>query len=180
MDMNFFAPYVGQKKEKHNKNLYIYSVGAFLSIFIIGSLIWNTTSIILLNNKIKYYNNELNKPEVIEKIAKYDDLINKESILSSYDKSVTTIVSSLKTREVVTTNLLDKLSASIPSEVTFNNITINNTEISIQAVSTTRESIAEVEHNLKKLNNIQDVYISGISGEEIFNFNIKCGLKEEN
>lgn len=180
MDMNFFAPYVGEKKEKQNKNLYIYSVGAFLSVFILGSLVWNTANIIILNSKIKYYNNELNKPEVIEKIAKYDDLNNKGNILNSYDKSVTAILSSLKTREVVTSNLLDKLSASIPSEVTFNNITINNNEISIQAVSTTREAIAEVQHNLRELNNINDVYISGISGEEIYNFNIKCQLKEVN
>lgn len=180
MDMNFFAPYVGEKKEKQNKNLYIYSVGAFLSVFILGSLVWNTANIMLLNNKIKYYNNELNKPEVIEKIAKYDDLNNKGNILNSYDKSVTAILSSLKTREIVTSNLLDKLSASIPSEVTFKNITINNNEISIQAVSTTREAIAEVQHNLRELNNINDVYISGISGEEVYNFNIKCQLKEGN
>ena len=180
MDMNFFAPYVGEKKEKQNRNLYIYSVGAFLTVFILGSLVWNTTTIILLNSKIKYYNTELSNPEIIEKIAKYDDLNNKGNILTSYDKSVTNILSSLETREVVTSNLLDKLSSSLPSEVTFNNITINNNEISIQAVSTTRESIAEVQHNLRELKNIQDVYISGISGEEIYNFNIKCVLKEVN
>lgn len=180
MDMNFFAPYVGEKKEKQNKNLYIYSVGAFLAVFILGSLVWNTTSIILLDKKIEYYNNELNKPDIIEKIAKYDDLNNKQNTLTSYDKSITNIILSLKTREVVTTNLLDKLSASIPSDITFKNVTINNSEISIQAISTTREAIAEVQHNLRELNNIQDVYISGISGEEVFNFNIKCLLKEVN
>lgn len=178
MDMNFFAPYVGEKKEKQNKNIYIYSVGAFLGIFILGSLVWNTTNIIFLNNKIEYYNSELNEPEVIEKISKYDDLNNKENILNSYNNSITNILSSLKTREIVTVNLLDKLSASIPSEVKFNNVTISNSEISIQAIASTRESIAELQHNLRELNNIQDVYISGISGEEVFNFNIKCALKE--
>ena len=180
MDMNFFAPYVGEKKEKQNKNLYIYSVGAILALFILGSLVLNTTSIIILNNKIKYYNNELSKSEVIEKIAKYDDLNNKQNILNSYNKSITNIVYSLKTREIVTNNLLDKLSSSIPSDITFNNVTISNSEVSIQAVSTTREAIAEVQHNLRELDNIEDVYISGISGEDVFNFNIKCLLREVN
>ncbi|MDZ5010241.1 pilus assembly protein PilN, partial [Clostridium perfringens] len=88
------------------------------------------------------------------------------------------IVGALKTREVVTTNLLDKLSSSLPTEVTFNSINITNTEISIQAVSTSRVAIGEIEHNLKKLNNIQDVYIGGISGDEQYTFDIKCVLKD--
>ena len=76
--------------------------------------------------------------------------------------------------------ILDKLSSSLPSQVTFNSINISNKEINIQAVSTSRVAIGEVEHNLKALNNVQDVYIGGISGDEIFTFDIKCLLKDVN
>ena len=49
-DMNFFAPYEGRKKEQKNKNVYVYSLAGFLSVFIVGTLVWNSTNIILLNN----------------------------------------------------------------------------------------------------------------------------------
>ena len=178
MDMNFFAPYQGQKKEKKNENIYSYSIVSFFSVVIIGSLIWNTTNIILLNKEIKNYNEELNAPEIIEKIEKWDDIDNKTNVLEQYNEGLTNIITSLKTREVVTVELLNKLSSSLPSEVTFNSISINNKEISIQAVSSSREAIGEVQHNLKNIEDIGDVYISGISGDETYNFDIKCLLKD--
>ena len=178
MDMNFFAPYQGQKKEEKNQNIYIYSIISFLAVVILGSLIWNTTNIILLNKKIEKYNEELNAPEIVEKIAKWDDIYNKTNILEKYNEGLTSIITSLKTREVVTVELLNKLSSSLPSEVTFNSISINNNEISIQAISTSREAIGEVQHNLKSIEDIADVYISGISGDKTYNFDIKCSLKD--
>lgn len=178
MDMNFFAPYQGQKKEEKNQNIYIYSIISFLVVIILGTLIWNTTNIILLNKKIEKYTEELNSPEIVEKIAKWEDIYNKTNILDEYNKGLNSIISSLKTREVVKVELLNKLSSSLPSEVTFNSINVTNTEVAIQAVSTSREAIGEVQHNLKNIDNIGDVYISGISGDKTYNFDIKCSLKD--
>ncbi len=177
-DMNFFAAYQGQKKEQKNKNIYVYSLVGFLSVFIVGTLAWNSTNIFLLNNKIKDYNKKLEREDVKVKIEKWDEISKKDDILKRYDKELSNIVEGLRTREVVTTGLLDKLSSTLPTEVTFNSISITNTDISIQAVSTSRVAIGEIEHNLKKLNNIQDVYIGGISGDENYTFDIKCVLKD--
>ena len=177
-DMNFFAAYQGQKKEQKNKNIYVYSLVGFLSVFIVGTLAWNSTNIFLLNNKIKDYNEKLEKEDIKVKIEKWDEISKKDDILKRYDKELSNIVDGLRTREVVTTGLLDKLSSTLPTEVTFNSISITNTDISIQAVSTSRVAIGEIEHNLKKLNNIQDVYIGGISGDENYTFDIKCVLKD--
>lgn len=177
-DMNFFAAYQGQKKEQKNKNIYVYSLVGFLSVFIVGTLAWNSTNIFLLDNKIKDYNEKLEKEDIKVKIEKWDEISKKDDILKRYDKELSNIVDGLKTREVVTTGLLDKLSSTLPTEVTFNSISITNTDISIQAVSTSRVAIGEIEHNLKKLNNIQDVYIGGISGDENYTFDIKCVLKD--
>lgn len=179
-DMNFFAPYQGQKKEEKNKSIYVYSILGFLSVVIIGTFVWNTTNIILLNSKIKEYNLKLDNEEIKNKLLKWENLTKKEDILIKYDKGLTEIIGALDTREVVTTDLLNNLSSCLPSEVTFNSISINNTEINIQAVSADRVAIGEIEHNLRNLDNIQDVYIGGISGTETFTFNIKCSLKDVN
>lgn len=177
-DMNFFAPYQGKRKEQKNKNIYVYSLAGFLSVAIVGTLAWNTTNILLLNSKIKKYNKELEQEDVVEKIAKWDDMSRKSNVLTKYDAEISKIIGALDTREVVTTNLLDKLSSTLPTEVTFNSINITNTEITIQAISTSRVAIGEIEHNLKKLNIMQDVYIGGISGDENYTFDIKCVLKD--
>lgn len=177
-DMNFFAPYQGKRKEEKNKNIYVYSLAGFLSVAIVGTLAWNTTNILLLNSKIKKLNEELEQDHIKEKIVKWEDISKKSDILTRYDSEITKIIGALDTREVVTTNLLDKLSSTLPTEVTFNSINITNTEITIQAISTSRVAIGEIEHNLKKLDIMQDVYIGAISGDENYTFDIKCVLKD--
>ncbi|VYU68599.1 Fimbrial assembly protein (PilN) [Clostridium tertium] len=180
MDLNFFAPYQGQKKEQHNKNIYVYSIAAFLSVAIVGSFAWNTSRIILLNSKIKDYNAKLEDPIVKEKLVTWEDISRKTDILSRYNDGLVEINNALGTREVVSTELLNKLSACLPSQVTFNSISIDSKQISIQAVSSSRPAIGELENNLRKLDNIQDVYIGGISGTESYTFDIKCVLKDVN
>ena len=177
-DMNFFAPYQGQKKEEKNKNIYVYSMVGFLSVAIVGTFAWNTTNIILLNSKIKSYNQKLEQEDIKAKVALWNELDTKENILNRYDIELSKIIDSLNSREVVKVELLDKISATLPTEVTLNSINITNTEISIQAISTNRIAIGEIEHNLKKLNNVQDVYIGGISGDSNYTFDIKCVLKD--
>ena len=165
-DMNFSSPYQGKRKEQKNKNIYVYSLAGFLSVAIVGTLAWNTTNILLLNSKIKKLNEELEQDHIKEKIVKWEDISKKSDVLIKYDDEITKIIDALNSREIVTTNLLDKLSSTLPTEVTFNSINISNTEITIQAVSTSRVAIGEVEHNLKKLDIMQDVYIGAISGDE--------------
>lgn len=178
MDLNFFAPYQGQKKEQHNKNVYAYSVAAFLSVAIVGSFAWNTGRIILLNNKIKDYNSKLEEQVVKEKLAIWEDISRKTDVLSRYNQGLVDINTALDTRAVVSTELLNMISSCLPSQVTFNSISIDNKQVSIQAVSSSRTAIGELENNLRKLENIQDVYIGGISGTESYTFDIKCVLKD--
>lgn len=178
MDLNFFAPYQGQKKEQHNKNIYVYSVAAFLSVAIVGSFAWNTGRIILLNNKIKDYNAKLEEQVVKEKLAIWEDISRKTDILSRYNEGLVDINTALNTRAVVSTELLNMISSCLPSQVTFNSISIDNKQISIQAVSSSRTAIGELENNLRNLENIQDVYIGGISGTESYTFDVKCVLKD--
>lgn len=176
--MNFFSPYQGKKKDQKNQNIYMYSLLGFLVVLIVGTLVWNSASIYLLDKKVKDYEAKLAVPEIQEKLKESDDVNKKIEILDRYSKGLNVIYENVSTREVVKTNLLNKISSTFPSEVTFNSINITNTNISIQAVSTSRTAIAELEYNLKKLNSVQDVYIGGISGEEKYTFDIKCVLKD--
>ncbi|GAB6169132.1 hypothetical protein JCM1393_15920 [Clostridium carnis] len=177
-DMNFFSHYQGQKKEQKNKNMYIYSLLGFLGVLIVGTLLWNSIRLFLVGKKITDYEAKLSAPDIQEKIKESDDINGKTTILEQYNKGLTSISKAVESRDIVKTRLLDKISSTLPSEVTFSSINITNTEISIQAVSTKRSAIGEIEYNLKQLDNIQDVYIGGISGDEKYTFDIKCVLKD--
>lgn len=177
-DINFFAPYQGQKKEEKNKNIYVHSIVGFLTVAILGTLIWNTANLIFLKSEIDIYEKELNKPEIQDKLKEAKELTKKIGILKRYDDSLTEVITAVKSREVVSTKILNMLSSTLPSEVSFNSINLTNGEISIQAVSSSRTAIAELQYNLKKLDNVQDVYIGAISGETSYTFDVKCVLKD--
>lgn len=178
MDINFFTPYQGQKKEAKNKIIYVYSSVGFLTVAILGTLVWNTVNLSILKAQIKGYEAKLNAPEIQEKLAEAREVANKTDILNKYDVGLTEIITAVESREVVSTKILNSISSTLPTEVSFNSINLTNTEVSIQAVSSNRTAIAELQYNLKQLDNVQDVYIGAISGEELYTFDIKCVLKD--
>lgn len=178
MDINFFTPYQGQKKEEKNKIIYVYSSVGFLTVAILGTLVWNTASLAILKGQIKSYEAKLNAPEIVEKLNEANEVARRTEILKKYDASLSEAITAVETREVVSTKILNVLSSTLPSEVSFNSINLTNTEVSIQAVSSTRTAIAELQYNLKQLDNVQDVYIGAISGEESYTFDVKCVLKD--
>lgn len=177
-DINFFSPYTGKKKEAFNKNIYIYSLVGTMATAIVGTFIWNSVSISMVNKEIANFEAELSRPEIAEKIAESEVVNKKLDILNRYENGLNEIYKAVESREVVSTGLLNMISSTLPTEVSFNSINITNTDIAIQAVSDNRTAIAEVQYNLKQLPNVQDVYIGAITGEEKFNFDIKCVLKD--
>lgn len=177
-DMNFFAPYEGKKKEEKNKNIYIYSLIVFMVVAIIGSLIYNTASIVLAKNKISFYKEELAKPELLEKIKIYEELARQDTALVSYEGQVSEIIESIESRQVVDTTILNKISGTLPTEVTVSGIIIEKNQIQIKAVSTNRIAIGELENNLRNVDVVEKVHVGSIAGEDSYTFDISCELKE--
>ena len=177
-DINFFSSYQGKKKEKKNKNIYIASLLGFLAIFIVGTLTWNTFNILKTEKQIKEYQAQLEDPAIKEKVAEAEEVSAELDILSRYDKEITNVYKSVTTRDIVSNEILNMVSSTLPTEVSFNSLNVTNTEITMQATSTNRTAIAEVQYNLKQLRNIQEVYIGSIAGDEKYTFDIRCTLKD--
>lgn len=178
MDINFFSPYQGQKKEELNKNIYMYSLVGFLVVLIVGTLLWNNVNLVIVKKQIANYEAKLNEPNIQDKIKESEEINKKLDILNKYNSSLINISSGVNSRDVVTTNILNMVSATLPTEVSFNSVNITNTDITIQAVSTNRIAIAEIQYNLKALPNVEEVYIGAISGDDKYTFDIKCTLKD--
>lgn len=177
-DMNFFSPLQGMKKEAKDKKIYIYSVFGFLAVVIIGTLAWNSINLYLTGKEIDDYKAKLQATDVQQKLNEFKDTTSKIDSLNKYEQELQVIAKAVDSKDVVTTKLLNELSSTLPTEVSFDSISISNKVITMQAKSSNRTAIGEIEHNLKKLNFIQDVYVGGIAGDTEYTFDLKCTLKD--
>lgn len=181
-DLNFFKPYLGKKKEKINFKIYMYGSAAIVGILIIGSLIFNTTRMYLLDKNINDYKSKLAASEIQEKLKEAESVNKETSVLKQYDTSLNGIAISIKKRDNVSDSLLKDISSTLPSQVSFKNLEIVENNISIKGTSSERTAIAELKHNLSELPIMEDVYVNSIdtqgSTEGEYSFDIKCVLKD--
>ena len=179
-DMNFFLPLQAKKKNTESSdNKLIYAFVGIIIALIIITLIWNTAGIVISNMQIKSYNSKINDTTFQAQLKESDDVNNKTTALNQYDSNISTVLAAVSTRDVVTTSLLNKISSTLPTQVGFTNITIKNSDITISGTSTTKVAIAELQHNLAKLDKVQDVQVQNISGDEgKLTFTLVCTLKD--
>lgn len=181
-EINFFREYRGQEKEQNNTLVYV--LIATIIIFVVYTYIGNVTKIKSLQDDITRMENELMDPAMQEKVALSDEVNEKLSLLAQIEAGLVEVKSAVESRDIVSVKLLDQISSTLPSEVSFKSLNIAAGSITIQAVSSNRQAIGEVQHNLKELDSISDVYIGGISEigglEGEYSFDLRCVLKGGN
>lgn len=175
-DINFFSTYQSKRQDKKSQKLYGYILGGTIGLFIIGTFIVTTVQSYQLNQTINGLNEELVSPAIVEQIAESDRVYQTLEILNQYETEITTLVDNINSRDFVTTTLLNQISSTIPTEVTFSSLSLTSTTITMQATSETRTAIAEVQYNLKQLSFISDVYIGSISSDAPYSFSLSCTI----
>ena len=182
-DLNFFEPYQGKKKENRNVNLYIYGTLSMVCLIIILSFTFNMFQLRRLNKNIQEYNEKLNEESIQLKLKEAEETNKKIELLDKYNISLNNIYSKVRKRNNVSYDLLNKISSTVPSEVVFKSLSIERNTIIIDGISSNRESIAELKHNLSELYEMENVYVNSINNKDAvlgeYSFNIKCVLKED-
>jgi type IV pilus assembly protein PilN len=183
-DFNFFSPYIDQSKQKKDKTI-LFVVGAGVIAFaIVGSFLWNSISTVKLNSDIKALNEELNKPDKVEKLRKAEELIKKQEIMNKYFDGVKVIYKSVESRNTVSSSFMQSLTAKMPKGVSFKSMVIDGQTVQVQGTSNTRSAIAELQYNLKSLEAVSEASVSSIAGgvdkstNGEYTFSLKCTLKD--
>lgn len=183
-DINFFSPYQGKNQEKKSLMIYIYGAMGVVGTLIIITLIFNTTRILLLNRSISNYNEKLNTTEIQEKFAEAQKVNNEIEILTKYDSALNDVLGKVNSRNNVSDLVLTSINSTIPSQISFKTLQINNDILIIQGISSSRDAVGEFQHNLKELSIMNDVFVNSIdidgALEGNYSFDIKCILKEVN
>lgn len=183
-DVNFLSMYQGKNGEtvakggkikENNTPLYIFMgvVGAV----IVGTFLWNTINIKIQESKITSIEEKMADPEFQRQLAISQDLDRKITSVLQYTSQVEAITKVVNSRKVIQTAILDDVKDATPDGIVYTNYNISNTEVTINAVSNSLDSIAEMEHNLRELDRTQDVHIGNISGDGSFTFDVKVSIK---
>ncbi|ETJ30619.1 Fimbrial assembly family protein, partial [human gut metagenome] len=104
----------------------------------------------------------LEDKEIQTELREAELLNNQIQVLNQYDTELSHVAKSVKERDNVSDTLLNEISSTVPSEVSFKNMDVINNTINIQGVATNRTSVAELKHNLSGLTKMQDVYVNSI------------------
>lgn len=184
-DFNFFLPYIESKKMKRSLFYSIIVSVSLISILIIF-YVANVFRILTLNKRINSINAQINSPEIVKQTKRLEEAQKKHDLMKKYYDIVDNANGGLLSSNTVTTELISDLASTLPLNVNFSNMSIASNEINIQGTASTRIEIAELEHNIKALNDIDNVSISVISvgakeGSAASNgsymFSLKCSVK---
>lgn len=119
-----------------------------------------------LNNEIEYYDDIINNPVYQEKYREMTEMENKINILREYKSALHVLNGQLAATDMVQTGLLNDISSTVPVDINIDNLDINGKDIVIQGTSIMRESIAQLEKNLKDLDDVENVFVPNIAFQE--------------
>ena len=184
-DVNFLSMYQGKNGEAVAKggkikenNTPVYIVVGLIAAAIVGTFLYNQIDIKIKESKITSIEEKMAAPEFQKQLAIAQDLSNKISSVTQYNTQVEQITKVVNSRKVVTPEVLDDVKDAVPGGVLYTSYKISNTEITITGASPSTEVVAEMEHNFRELDRVQDVHVGTIEGDGTVTFDITIKIKQ--
>lgn len=178
-DMNFFAPFsAGKRGNDRNTDKYVYIASIVVALFIVVSFGYFKIATHIQQSAIDDFQEKLSEPEVVSKIEESNNINRKTDIANTYTNGLNNVLLGVKSASAVDTNLVNDIKSTLPSQISITNLSIKPVQINITAEATDRVAIAEFEHNLRELDEVLDVYIGSITGQdEMLTFDVNVTLK---
>lgn len=184
-DVNFLSMYQGKNGEAVAKggkikenNTPMYIVVGLIAAAIVVTFLYHEIAIKIQESKITSIEEKMAEPEFQKQLAIAQDLANKISSVTQYNTQVEQITKVVNSRKVVTPEVLDDVKDAVPGGVLYTSYKISNTEITITGASPSTEVVAEMEHNFRELDRVQDVHVGTIEGDGTVTFDITIKIKQ--
>lgn len=181
-DFNFFSAYSEVKKGANIKYTYVIAAAAVIVASLAVFYLVTANRINSLNRELKEMDDFLASGDTLKQSADYNDRKRKLEVMNKYYESVEGISSAILSADCAGSEIINKITASMPKDVFFQNITMESGSIQLQGVSRGRTPVAEFQHNLNTLGAFESVYISSIAQEaedsSNYRFTMKCTLKD--
>ncbi len=179
-DYNFFSPYIVVKKSSKKRTFYSVLMTFLISAALVGLVSWNHYKIVNLENDAQSKLTIIESSDSKEKVKEFQLMTERVKFLTNYNNILENVSRSLDASAIITSDYLMELSDTFPEGTFVNTLALSQDAIRLQGIAKSRIAVAELQHNLKELDNISDVQINSITSEnlegETYVFSISCRL----
>ncbi|HZK53223.1 MAG TPA: PilN domain-containing protein [Desulfosporosinus sp.] len=180
-DINFFSSFVKLKEGQAKKSRLIW--GAVLGVILVVGLFYGFLGfrILYLTNGIQTGNDYLNSSEVNTKLSQIRANKVATSSLKKYDIEIVKVLQKVASTDKVSSEFLDTLQKAFPSSVRLKDLSLKETQLTLQGTAPIWTTTAELTHNLEASGLFSRVQVNSISQNEdagTYLFDILCDLKE--
>jgi type IV pilus assembly protein PilM len=180
-DINLLSDLIEQKRKRLKK---VAGSTLVIGLFVLSGLFYflsTSNRIATVEDKIAQANSILENDVYKQKLEELEDLKTSIAVLQEYRDNLGILNRSIISQDFIDVDILNSIADNIPIDVEISNLMISNTNISFDASSSSRPSVAQLEKNLKDIDFISEVYIPGININldeevEVFNFSVNCTL----
>lgn len=180
-DFNFFSQIAQERKSSSNrKNIGGSILGLVVFVFVVSFSV-NMIRMHMIKKSINNYEAKINAPSMKEKVSEATKIEKEHNTLEKYYNNVKVAAEEIYSNDYVNTQRIKIINSTVPNDVIFTQINIDNKTVTIQALSKTRSAISDLQYNLNNLGFIDNTYISGISERNAqgeYSFSVSCTLKE--
>ncbi len=181
-DFDFFSLIKNKKKASHKK-IAITLISMLVIVFIIV-VAYFSSEILIIGLKVNL--NSMQKYLVSDNIVKKQNMLaekkRKLDIMKKYSALVDEINNNIESANQFNSLLFKNLEKTLPQEAFFKKISMKDREINLDGITTNRQKVAEIMHNLDKLEIFEKINMIDIAKETedsiTFKFSIKCILKD--
>lgn len=179
-DKNFFESFVETKGSEVDKKKILIIVGASLLALLVVFTSVNMIRIRVLNSQISRDSKELQRDDLNKKKISAEE---KKELLAELDKiesELEIVTVEIDKKDMLGSYLLETITDAMPNEVFLKSVDVTEEFIALEGISRTKEDIARLEGNFRRVSYFKNVFIPEIKAEEgFFNFRVDLSLSPE-
>ncbi|MEA4890473.1 MAG: PilN domain-containing protein [Clostridiaceae bacterium] len=179
-DLNFLAAPVSKKKK--SPAVPVLLIMALLVVLGVGSYyVWIKMQIGKTQDSINEVKAYITSGDVTAQLAKINTLGQKQQLLSAYQNNFDLIDLYLNDTRIINGKALDAIKNAAPAGVSYNAVTLNGTDLQIEAAVPDSQTAALLLHNLKELPILESADLLTLVHDEasgVSSTSIHCMLKD--
>lgn len=179
-DKNFFESYIDKRGSSSDKKKILIMVGAgALALLVVYTGI-NIIRIPLLNRDITKVSRELQRDDLNKKKASAEEKKELLQELEKIESELEYVSLDIEDKDKLGSYLIESITDSMPNQMFLKSVDITEEFITLEGISRTKEDIARLEGNFRRVVYFENVFIPEISTEEdFFNFRVDLSLSPE-
>ena len=178
-DLNFFEPYIEKRSFKISLPVILFALIILYALYTFVFGIFNYSQIKSLENNVADLKSVAENPTTLAKVAEIKALEEEMNTFRDEVEKIKEMDKVVEASDIINEEYLALISSKMPEDLFFTTFSVNNREIQVSGISKDEWTVAEFGNALRDIDNVDEIYISNITGEEdYYTFSMMITLKE--